>query len=219
MSKHREIFAILSLCAAAVPAAAGMEGAALEASSSFGELRMTGFARVMKGAREAAMEAKSARPASGAISGAVGGRPVSLSLDRRGWTLRGAADGGLVDVRIDHDAKTIRGVSGEHEIDVAFDWTSERAKLSGARGKDRVNLTVDFIDTGIYGYIGEQFIKANYDREGGTLRGHAKNAPIDLTYDKLSGRMRGTLRGVWVELTLVNLEMGDFLQYFFLLVD
>ena len=206
----------------AAPAQAAVEALSFRAADSFQQLGVSGFSRfaVKNAAVKTTAAARPAgRPASGVISGAVNQKPVELRLDRRAWTLSGAANGGPVMLSIDHAAKTITGEAAGEKVGLNFTWSSDRMDISGLRGTRKVGMKVDYLRGGLQGYVGGVFVKLDYDRESGRLQGHAKNLPIDLRYDRISGHLRGMMHGAPVELMLVNIEIGELLQYFFLLIE
>lgn len=158
------------------------------------------------------------RPSFATIKGTVNNSPVDIRLDRRAWTITGAMNNSAVDIKIDHKAATIKGGANNSPVDLSFDWSSEKVVITGGANNSEVMLIVDFRTVSIGGHVTQSPVEIYYDKDSGAFRGHAGRAPVRLNYDKKTGRMTGVMNNAPVDMTLTNMPLGDFLQYFFLFV-
>ena len=148
------------------------------------------------------------RPVIGTLKGGLGGAPVELTLDRRAWTITGGANGAPVQVSIDHDAKTVKGGAGGRPVDLTFDWSPEKVTYNGPAG-----YTVDWKA----GTLKGDGVELTFDLQAGTASGGAWGYPVQLSLDAVSGKLTGGMNGAPVDATLVNMDLSDLLQYFFVL--
>ncbi len=159
------------------------------------------------------------RPWFASISGTLNGKAVQLQLNRRTWKLLGSVNGVSVALAIDHTAKRITSEDPAFPVSLEFKWSPEKVVLSGSSQGQPVKVIVDFKKASLVGEARAALIKLDYDRETGAFTGQARNKKIVWNYDRRTGRMTRRGGAVPVDLTLVNLEMGDFLQYFFVLLE
>ncbi|MBI5596544.1 MAG: hypothetical protein HY928_10690 [Elusimicrobia bacterium] len=185
------------------------EAVAVRAADSFAP--MTGPALAAAG-----LKAIARRPAQGTVNGGTGGAPVELTFDRRAWTIKGGVNGMPVELFIDHENRTIKGGANGSPVDLVFDWSPEKIVMRGGANRSPVELVLDWNGRSLVGYANNSPVRVDFDLDGGTLKGYANHAPIDLAYDKVSGRLSGGLNHRPVDMTLTNLDLSDFLQYFFL---
>jgi hypothetical protein len=61
-------------------------------------------------------------------------------------------------------------------------------------------------------------VRVEFDLEAGTLKGYAGHAPVELRYDAVSGKVTGAMNSRPVDMTLTNVDLSDFLSYFFLFI-
>ncbi|MFC1679249.1 hypothetical protein ACFL2T_03460 [Elusimicrobiota bacterium] len=159
------------------------------------------------------------RPQYGTIAGTAGETPIQLRLDRRAWTLSGTGKGGAVDIDIDHDGRKITGEANGAPVDLQFHWSPERVVLAGTAAGKPARATIGFLEPSATWVLGSDLVRLEYDKERGIVLGSARGKPVSLSYDEASGRLRGKLGGSRLDLILTNLEMGDFFQYVFVLLD
>lgn len=158
------------------------------------------------------------RPARGTFTGSVNRSPIKLTFDRRAWTLKGGMNHSPVDIHIDHDNGRITGGANGSPVDLTFRWTPESMSLEGGANHSPVKLVIDFKKGLVWGHSNHSPIKVEYDEEKGTFKGYAGHAPVDLSYDKKTGRLTGGMNRAPVDMVLTNINVGDFLQFFFLFV-
>jgi hypothetical protein len=178
-------------CAAGAQAAPSIEAAK---SAPFGQT-----AAVARFAR---------RPRWGTVKGGFGGAPVDLTLDRIEWTLKGGVNGAPVDLKIDHENAKITGGAGGKPVALDFAWSPEKIVYTGFGG-----YTLDWQAKTLKG----DGVDLAFDMEAGTVKGGAWGHPVDLTVDATTGHMTGGMNGAPVDCTLVNLGLGELLEYFFVL--
>jgi hypothetical protein len=159
-------------------------------------------------AQTAAVAHFSRRPMTGTVTGGLGGAPIELTLNRRAWTITGGANGAPVQISIDHDAKRITGGAGGRPVELTFDWSPEKVTYNGPAG-----YTVDWQAGTLQG----EGVDLTFDLRAGTASGGAWGYPVELKLDAVSGRLTGGMNGAPVDAVLVNMDLSDLLQYFFVL--
>lgn len=159
----------------------------------------------------------------GTIKGFANHSPADLKLDKRGWVFSGAINHAPVDVRIDHEAKTISGAANHSPVSLRFDWSQEQVRVYGASNHAPADYTVNWKAGLLEGAANRAPVRLEFDLGQGdadqktvAIRGYAGRAPVDLSYDKVSGRLAGHMNRAPVDVALVNCDIYDFLQYFFL---
>ena len=157
-------------------------------------------------------------------------RIFGLTKSRASYAVRiGTIKGGMnhspVDVKIDHDAKTITGGANLSPVDLKFAWSTEEVTVEGGANHSPVKYTVNWKNGLLEGYADNAPLKVEFDLGEGyadqtivSLKGYAGNAPVDLTYNKVNGHIGGGMGFSQVDVNLVNCDIYDFLQYFFLFV-
>lgn len=159
----------------------------------------------------------------GTVRGGMNGGPVDVTINKLEWTITGGMNGSPVQVAIDNDARTITGGANGSPVQLNFEWSPERVLVQGGANHSPVKYLVDWQSGELDGYMDNSPVKLSFNMDEGnaeatTVRvtGYVNHAPVDLTYDKVSGRITGGMDGAPVDVTLVNCDLYDFLQYFFL---
>lgn len=159
----------------------------------------------------------------GTVQGGMNGGPVDITINKLEWTITGGMNGSPVQVAINNDAKTITGGANHSPVQLNFEWSPERVLVQGGANHSPVKYLVDWRAGELDGYMDNSPVKLSFNMDEGnaaakTVRvtGYVNHAPVDLTYDKISGRITGGMDGAPVDVTLVNCDLYDFLQYFFL---
>jgi hypothetical protein len=158
------------------------------------------------------------RPWWGTLSGTVGGDAVSVKLDRRAWSVIGTAVGGSVTLMLDHNNGALVGQAGGGAAQMAYRWNTEFARTVGRTGKGALDFNVSFTAAAVRGAAYGAPLILTYNKETGTLSGTALGKAISLVYDSRSGVLQGKIGDRQCQLTAVNLNIADILQYFFLLL-
>ncbi|MDA8129937.1 MAG: hypothetical protein M0011_00380 [Elusimicrobia bacterium] len=161
----------------------------------------------------------------GSITGGMNHSPVDVKIDKVNWTITGGINLSPVDVKIDNDAMTIKGGANHSPVDLKFSWSPEEVTVDGGANHSPVRYTVNWKNGLLEGYANHAPLKLEFNMDEGnadartvTVTGYANRAPVELTYDKVSGRITGGMDRSPVDITLVNCDLYDFLQYFFLFV-
>ena len=152
-----------------------------------------------------------APPATGWVQGTIHGKPVDLTFDRRQSTLKGPG----MDLKTDHEAGTITGQIGQKQANMRFEWSPQRINYVGDIAGRPTNLRLDFEKGRLEGMAGGNATDLRFDLPAGRIQGQAGHGPVDLRYDKVSGRLQGSLGKGDCDLTLTNLDLRDFLEYFY----
>jgi hypothetical protein len=159
----------------------------------------------------------------GTIKGGMNGSPVDIKIDKARWTVTGGMNHSPVDVAIDHEARTIKGGANLSPVDLRFEWSKERVLVEGGANHSPVRYLADWEKGELTGYANNAPLKITFDMKAGQagertveLAGYAGHAPVELSFDKVSGRLTGGMNRSLVDVTLVNCDLYDFLQYFFL---
>lgn len=199
------------------PASSGPEALRSRAFSSF-EAAPAGAILSLRGSLpgRAAAATQARRPAEGTITGGMNHSPVKLRFDRREWTITGGINLSPVGLRIDHDKGTISGGANLSPVELSFDWSPERIVIEGGANRSPVRLTVDWTARTIEGYANHSPVRVQFDLEAGTVKGYANRSTVDLRFDRVSGELKGAMNLSPVAIKLVNLDLSDFLQHFYL---
>jgi hypothetical protein len=159
----------------------------------------------------------------GTIKGGMNNSPVDIKLDKLAWTITGGLNHSPVDVKINHDEKTITGGANLSPVDLKFDWSTEQVTVYGGANLSPVRYTVNWKKGLLEGYASNSPVRLEFNMGSGyvdetivSVRGYAGNAPVDLTYNKVNGHIGGAMNHSQVDVNLVNCDLYDFLQYFFL---
>ena len=159
----------------------------------------------------------------GTIKGGMNLSPVDIKLNKLNWTITGGMNNSPVDVKIDHDRKTIRGGANLSPVDLNFIWSTEEVTVYGGANNSPVIYTVNWKKGLLDGNISNSPVKLEFNMSEGladavivSVKGHANRAQVDLTYNKVNGHIGGVMNNSPVDVNLVNCDLYDFLQYFFL---
>jgi hypothetical protein len=159
----------------------------------------------------------------GSIKGGMNGSPADVRIDKLNWTVTGGMNHSPVDLVIDHDARAIKGGANLSPVDLRFDWSKERVLVEGGANNSPVSYVADWEKGELTGRMNNAPLRIVFDMKAGQagertveLAGYAGRAPVNLSYDKVSGRLTGAMNRAPVDVTLVNCDLYDFLQYFFL---
>lgn len=156
------------------------------------------------------------RPRVATMTGGFSGFPVELTFDRAEWTIKGGIGGSPVDVKIDHDNAKITGGANHSPVDLAFKWSPEAYSVEGGANLSPIKLDIDWQKGTLTGYANHSPVDVKFNLEEGTITGAANHSGISLQYDKVSGKLTGGMNNMPVGATLTNMDLTDFLQYFFL---
>jgi hypothetical protein len=166
----------------------------------------------------AAAAALARRPAVATIKGGMSGFPVDLTFDRGAWTITGGIGGYPADIHIDQDGKKVSGGVNGSPIELTFDWTPEKVTYKGAANLSPVEYMVDWQAGTVDGYANNARLHLEFDLAKGTVnpdKSYANAAPVGLALDAQSGKLTGAMNHSAVEMTIVNGDLSDFLQYLF----
>ena len=110
-------------------------------------------------------------------------------------------------------------------MDLNFVWSREEITVQGGANVSPVKYTVNWKKGLLEGYASHSPIKLEFDMQEGVIdatiiktTGYAGHAPVDLTYNKVNGHIGGGMNHSPVDINLVNCDLYDFLNYFFLFV-
>jgi hypothetical protein len=161
----------------------------------------------------------------GTIKGGMNYSPVNVTINKVAWTITGGMNQSPVDIQIDHAAKTIKGGANHSPVDLTFVWSQEEITVEGGANASPVKYTVNWKNGLLEGYSNHSPVKLEFDMQEGVadativkITGYAGLAPVDLTYDKVTGHIGGGMNHSPVNIDLVNCDLYDFLNYFFLFV-
>jgi len=161
----------------------------------------------------------------GTIKGGMNHSAVDVKLNKLDWTITGGMNNSPVDVKIDHQAKTITGGANGSPVDLKFDWSTEEVTVYGGANYSPVKYTVNWKAGLLEGYANNSPVRLEFNMGEGyadqtivSVKGYAGNAPVDLVYNKVNGHIGGAMSYSPVDVNLVNCDLYDFLQYFFLFV-
>lgn len=219
---NRSIPLITLAALLALPGGAGSSTANIESLANASALKFAGLrfpASQLRNFSRAGAPNQARRPAIGTITGGINNSPAELRFDRRAWTLTGAANHSRIDIKIDHENKTITGGANNSPVDLRFAWSPETVIISGSANHSPVELRVDLVAGSVIGHSTHSHVRLEYDAAAGTIRGYAKHSPVELKFDRASGRLTGGMNNSQVDLTLVNLDIGTFLQYVFVFLN
>jgi hypothetical protein len=159
----------------------------------------------------------------GTVKGGMNNSPVEITIDKTAWTIKGGMNHSPVDIKIDHAVGTITGGANLSPVDLKFAWSPEGTTVRGGANSSPVDYTVNWKNGGLEGYSNHSPLKLAFDmREGAAdaalvrVTGYAAHAPVDLMYNKATGRLSGAMGHSPVDVNLVNCDLYDFLNYFFL---
>ncbi|MDD5209711.1 MAG: hypothetical protein PHV36_10020 [Elusimicrobiales bacterium] len=161
----------------------------------------------------------------GTIKGGMNHSPVDLKINKLDWTITGGMNLSPVDVKINHDAKTITGGANLSPVDLKFAWSTEEVTVEGGANHSPVKYTVNWKAGLLEGYANNSPVKLEFNMGEGyadqtivSVKGYANHAPVELTYNKVNGHIGGGMNYSPVDVNLVNCDLYDFLQYFFLFI-
>jgi len=158
----------------------------------------------------------------GTIKGGMNHSPVDLKLNKLAWTITGGLNHSPVDLKIDHEEKTITGGANLSPVSLKFDWSTREVKVYGGANNSPVNYTVNWDKGLLEGYANNSPVRLEFSTQDGfagpltSIKGYANHAPVDLTFNGVNGHLGGGLNHSPVDVNLVNCDIYDFLQYFFL---
>ncbi|MDD2805013.1 MAG: hypothetical protein PHV33_05625 [Elusimicrobiales bacterium] len=159
----------------------------------------------------------------GTIKGGMNNSPVDVKLDKLAWTITGGLNHSPVDVKINHDEKAITGGANLSPVDLKFDWSTEEVTVYGGANHSPVKYTVNWKKGLLEGYASNSPVRLEFSMGEGyvdqtivNVTGYAGHAPVGLIYNKVNGHIGGYMNHSVVDVNLVNCDLYDFLQYFFL---
>ncbi|MBI4351237.1 MAG: hypothetical protein HY550_07345 [Elusimicrobia bacterium] len=159
----------------------------------------------------------------GTIKGGMNHSPVDVKINKLDWTITGGMNHSPVDIRINHEEKTIKGGANHSPVDLKFAWSTEEVTVEGGANHSPVKYTVNWKNGLLEGYSNRAPLKLEFNMGEGyadqtlvTVKGYANRAPVELVYNKVNGHMGGYMNRSPVDVNLVNCDLYDVLQYFFL---
>lgn len=159
----------------------------------------------------------------GTIKGGMNHSPVDVKFDKLAWTITGGMNHSPVDIKINHEEKTITGGANLSPVDLKFAWSTEEVTVEGGANHSPVKYTVNWKKGLLEGYASNSPVRLEFNMDEGnadativTVKGYAGHAPVELTYNKVNGHIGGGMNYSPVDVNLVNCDLYDFLQYFFL---
>ncbi len=159
----------------------------------------------------------------GTVKGGINNSPVAITINKLAWTITGKMNNGPVDIKIDNAAKTITGAANQSPVDLNFAWSPEEISVRGEADSNPVQYTVNWKNGLLEGSLGDSPLKLEFDMQEGVadvtmvrVTGYAGNSAVDLAYNKINGHIGGSIGGSPFDLNLVNCDLYDFLNYFFL---
>ncbi|MBI5208826.1 MAG: hypothetical protein HY927_02490 [Elusimicrobia bacterium] len=214
-------FAVAILVAGLSHASPAVETAASGAASAFEAASFKAPRLEVKGA--APFLAAASQNKVGTVTGGMNHSPVNITIDKRAWTIKGGMNHSPVDVAIDHENNKITGGANLSPVSLSFAWTPESVVVEGGANRSPVKLAVDWKKGLLEGYANHSPVRVEFDMKEGSaddnivaLKGYAKHAPVVLQFDKVTGNLTGGMGHAPVNVTFVNADLYDFLQYFFL---
>lgn len=161
----------------------------------------------------------------GTIKGGMNRSPVDITFNKLDWTITGGMNFSPVDVKIDHEGKTITGGANHSPIDLKFAWSTGEVTVEGGANHSPVKYTVNWKNGLLEGYSNHAPLRLEFDMSEGiadativTVKGYANHAPVELIYNKVNGHIGGYMNRSLVDANLVNCDLYDVLQYFFLFI-
>ncbi len=162
----------------------------------------------------------------GTIKGGMNHSPVDVTLNKLDWTITGGINLSPVDIKIDNDAKTITGGANHSQVDLKFLWSPEEVSVEGGANVSPVKYTVNWKNGLLEGYSNHAPLRLKFNMDEGnadattvSIKGYATHSPVELTYNKVSGHISGGMGFSQVDVDLVNCDLYDFLQHFFLFLN
>jgi len=161
----------------------------------------------------------------GTITGGMNHSIVDLRINKLDWTITGAINYSPVDARINHEEKTITGGANHSPVDLKFAWSTEEVTVAGGANHSPVKYTVNWKNGLLEGYSNHAPLRLEFNMSEGMtdatvvmVTGYANHAPVELIYNKINGHLGGYMDRSPVDVNLVNCDLYDFLQYFFLFI-
>lgn len=162
----------------------------------------------------------------GTIKGGMNRSPVDVKLNKLDWTITGGMNHSPVDLKINHEEKSITGGANLSPVSLKFDWSSEEVSVYGGANHSPVKYTVNWKGGLLQGYANNSPVKLEFNMGEGyvdqtivNVTGYANHAPVGLVYNKVNGHIGGYMNHSPVDVNLVNCDLYDFLQYFFLFLN
>lgn len=159
----------------------------------------------------------------GTIKGGMNHSPVDVKINKLDWTITGGMNNSPVDVKINHNEKTITGGANLAPVSLKFDWSTEEVTVYGGANHSPVKYSVNWKGGLLQGSANNSPVKLEFNMGEGyadqtivTVEGYANHAPVQLAYNKVNGHIGGYMNHSPVDVNLVNCDLYDFLQYFFL---
>lgn len=159
----------------------------------------------------------------GTMKGLINNGPVDLKLNKLDWTIKGGINHFPVNLAINHEHSAITGGANAATVGLKFDWSTEEVTVLGNSGPSLLKYTVNWKKGLLEGHYNHSPVKLAFDMGQGyadqtivSVTGYAAYAPVSLTYNKVNGHLGGYMNHSPVDVNLVNCDIYDFLQYFFL---
>ncbi|OGR45298.1 MAG: hypothetical protein A2X35_03370 [Elusimicrobia bacterium GWA2_61_42] len=159
----------------------------------------------------------------GTIKGGMNHSQADLKINKLDWTITGGLNNSPVNMSVNHAEKTITGGANLSPVNLKFDWSKEEVTVYGGANLSPVRYTVNWKNGLLQGSSNNSPVKLEFNMSEGladativTVKGYANHAPVELVYNKVNGHIGGYMNYSPVDASLVNCDLYDFLQYFFL---
>ena len=155
----------------------------------------------------------------GTIKGGMNHSPVDITIDKRAWTIKGGMNHSPVDIAIDHEKARITGGANHSPVSLAFAWTPESVLVEGGANRSPVKLYVNWKDGILTGYANHNPVRSSRHEGDATPTVGSRATPTTRPWSELRqglGRLTSGMNHAPVDVTIVNADLYDFLQYFFL---
>lgn len=161
----------------------------------------------------------------GTIKGLIGKQQSDITINKIAWTIRGNVSGRAVDIKIDNDNMIISGSIDKDVINIKFNWSVETIYMKGNVGFLPLEYNIAWKDGKLTGKYNGFPVKFNFDMKEAiagentvNINGVANDNEVNLTFNKISGELSGTMGNEPVNLKLVNCDLYDFIEYFFVFI-
>lgn len=151
-------------------------------------------------------------PKQGWVRGDLNGKRTEVDFDRPNATVKGKSNGDSVSLTSAEDR--VQGSANGKAVDLARDWKPEHVHLQGTANGAPLQLDVDYTTHTAKGQVSQKNVDLRFDDSQGIIQGSYGNQSVDLHLEN-NGRLHGGLNGQNVEAEMINLQLGDFLENFY----
>lgn len=164
-------------------------------------------------------QAKPMKPWQGQIVGAMNHSCVELIFDRPAGTIMGGINNSPAEVTIDRINRAITGGANHSDIKLTYQSQPGQLLIKGEANRSLVQLDIDWANGTLEGFSNNTRAYFDFDLDKGTVVGEANHSGLSLTLDKASGKLTGSMNNSDTEITLMNLSLYDFIEYFYLFLN